>query len=522
MNVFEDLIEELKAEQLIEDSAARSASAANGSPAIKRDIAGDNAHVVSAQELSGNRRPVADEAMRWSLVPEFASPEEEREFFRRRAVDEVSSLQIVEHLFANVERAYLRTVPAVFDDREIKASLQDFMAATDDVGSEEFVNAEFTLLGQIEAWKAALRSRDAKISVSDLRLFCERSKPALSSQAMLSLARFYRNVAFTDVSRSKFEFVMTRLFSRDIGDQKRSLLFGYNEMLGHIRSLYENWSSIDMLSGDDLTNDFLQAKQNIRELVAECERFASIDELLQRRFLDRFKSYKEFLDEMFFAPEVLGEMIDANVRVGNCYVELVEREKESYDPTLIREKYGVENDGLIAAAAGRSLFLADLLDQAEMQEAVSDDEIAENETASVQETRVVTESAVPSFLSLDLAGVNRWLLGTTLLVVVGCVGLFLWSERSSEASGAQAAAPVQLAAAGLGEHLTSGRMTGQTLYAVAKPSFAALDAETQKNVLGKALEIAKQKGLTRVELMNEDGNSIGVANDRKIEVFKRS
>jgi hypothetical protein len=217
MNVFEDLIEELRDENLLEETVidlTRSTAARNGAA---------NAN-GSAPELAVGPPP-DDLASKAGLDIQPNQTDDERDFYRKRAIDEVSSLQMVERIISGIEREHMKMVPSSYDDLEAKKALHRFLQAPGDSATSDYAEAEFQLMRETEAWSSALSNRDQKISVSNLRRFCENSRPVLSSQALLALGRFYRNASYSELSRAKFDLVMTRLFSREIEDEKRRLLF---------------------------------------------------------------------------------------------------------------------------------------------------------------------------------------------------------------------------------------------------------------------------------------------------------
>src|SRR5215211_2808609 len=100
---------------------------------------------------------------------------------------------MVEHVLTGVEREYLHVVPKVYDVFNAKKALQIFLNIAETADSEEHKAAELALMQETETWGIALLERDHNIPVSLIRQYCENSRPALSSQAMLALARFYRN-----------------------------------------------------------------------------------------------------------------------------------------------------------------------------------------------------------------------------------------------------------------------------------------------------------------------------------------
>ncbi len=104
---------------------------------------------------------------------------------------------MVEHVLSGIEREYMKIVPSSYDDLRAKTALHKFLQVQGDSTTTEYAEAEFHLMRETEAWSSALSARDSKISVANLRRFCENSRPILSSQALLGLGRFYRNSAFS-------------------------------------------------------------------------------------------------------------------------------------------------------------------------------------------------------------------------------------------------------------------------------------------------------------------------------------
>ena len=192
MNVFEDLIEELKEENLLEATVidlnrgetTMSAGLQFTSEAAP-SIANHKSPTSSAyQSAEGEFTDVSKRA-----IHETSSPVDEREFFRKRAMEEVSSLQMVEHVISGVEREHMKLSPNSFDDLGVKKALHRFLQLTSDPEAG-YSESEATLMQEAQNWFSALSRRDSEISVANIRRFCENSRPVLSSQALMALARF--------------------------------------------------------------------------------------------------------------------------------------------------------------------------------------------------------------------------------------------------------------------------------------------------------------------------------------------
>lgn len=506
MNVFEDLIEELRDENLLEATIIDL-----GHPGSKVSRNGDSL-------TSDNRENMAAEL---AESRSDAQPPEEGggDFYRKRAADEVSSLQIVEHVLSGIEREHMKIVPASYDDLQAKKALHTFLQVQGDSTTTEYAEAEFHLMRETEAWSSALAARDRKISVANLRRFCENSRPVLSSQALIALARYYRNSAFSELTRAKFDFVMTRLFSREIEGAKRKVLFGRAEMIGHIKTLYANWASVALYSADDIPLKARAIVAGFEDRVAEAESALTFDQLIQNDFFKRVHEFKEATGEVFFTPEVVAATIDCNARIGNKFVDLIHLERERTNLASVEEKYGYEYDQLVSDATGKTLQLVEVLK--DLPDLENDEErgpaaVGASRASSLREP----QKDKSPLITFELFAVNKWLLLTTIIVVLASTALYFWSsESANETSSAENAADVSLENSPLKEYVRNGRATSETFYAIALPSWEQLDESKKREVLQQALDFASKNGQKNVQFVNVRGRSIAFASPKRTELL---
>jgi hypothetical protein len=502
MNVFEDLIEELRGENLLEETVI---------DLRPRDASAE--YTAGTIPVQGPDEP--DEA--GSEQPDDQS--DGRDFYRKRAMDEVSSLQMVEHVLSGIEREHMKVVPGVYDDLEVKKALHKFLQVQTDPSTSDYAAAEFQLIRETEAWSTALSERDAKISVANLRRFCENSRPVLSSQALMSLARFYRNAAYCEASRAKFDLVMTRLFSRESGDAKRRLLFGRVDMVGHIKTLYANWSSVALYSADGDTN-IRAVVAGFEDRLTEAESAETFEKLIEKSFFDKVHEFKQATGEMFFTPEIVAIAIDCNIRVGNKFVDLIQLERSRTNPESVEKKYGYEYDQIISDAAGRTLQLVEILKS--LPEPDAEERSAPKPTHK-SPTVFIAEREKASRLSSDLFRVNKWLLAVTVLVLIGSIVVYFWAgQATTESSSAENANDVDLSTTELNEFLRSGRSTSETLYAITRPSWDQLTDAKKKEILERAREFGQDRGLTNVRFVNVRGDLEAFSSRTRSEILHPS
>lgn len=550
MNVFEDLIEELKQENLLEstvidgnsDDTAHSepmtemsaeisdapsfgettAFAEMEEPDDVRDDAVDNIDLsfsisdddVNEPSVSADPVPVATAAQ---LLPK----RPDREFFNKRALAEMSGLQMVDHVLTGVEREYLKVIPKPYDDFKAKIALNAFLQVADDASSEAHKTSEFNLIQETEAWCSALAERDKAISVSHLRQFCENARPALSSQAMLAIGKFYRNLPYSESVRSKFDFVITRLFSKPTDDDRRLHLFSRDETVDHIKRLYTEWASIPLYASDENDTDLTLAALSFEELTNEAENASRFDQLIENDFFGRLRAFKESINETFFAPTVISSAINANIKIGNRYVELLAKERELLDNDSIAARYSHIDAGDVSDAAARSLDLVGLMRDRSESDDYDEDDYDESDANSADS--VIATPAKPSFIKnlLDRGfEVDRWVVIFAAVMIVASAGVYVWGNylAGGEQVSTSKADEIELKDPTLREHTHVVKRSGDNMYVQTLPSWDAIKKETKQEMLGKYLAAAQEMNCEQVILLNRDGKLVAFVSPTRLDV----
>jgi hypothetical protein len=496
------------------------------SPADESDVG------TSEANMQGERDTASLDADSTSAEETVAEPAEPlktgAEYFKKRAVNEVSGLQMVEHVFTGVEREYMKVVPKPFDDFNAKKALHTFVNIAAETGSDEYKAAEQALMQETEAWGMALTERDRNIAVSNLRRYCENSRPALSSQALLALARFYRNSPCSESVRAKFDFVITRLFSRPVQDEKRVCLFQRAEMVKHINTLYNEWSSVPLYAADEDESNVLLTGLSFDELAVEAEAAANFDQLTGSDFFGRVRLFKESISELFFAPTVTAAAIESNIRIGNAYVHLIDTERRKMDASSIESRYGSYDLQDVSDTTGRTFDLAELVRQRELEVearalAVSDPADGSPKTKTAG-TAVLSDPGTKSWVAAKVVEgsrrVNRWLLITAVLMVFLTIGLYVWSDfLVVEKVSTVGVKKVDMEFTPMGEYVQTARISGETFYGLMLPTWDTLSKEKREEVLKKILDAGKDKGYKQVTLINKDGKQAAFASANRMEVM---
>lgn len=559
MNVFEDLVEELKGENLLEETVITTISneearkddasrkAASQGAALSNAAEKTAAQTPSLNNLTANEADVfpAVEAVEPVEAADFhysesdegfavdtemlsnesanvfaapKSPVDEMEYYRRRAMEEVTSLQLVEHVFSGVEREQMKISPKPFDDIAVKKSLHDFLQVSKDASASDNAQAEFKLMQETESWCSALSYRDKNLSVSDLRRYCETTKPVLSAQALLALARFYRNLPHTEAVRSKFEMVLTRLFTVEIENDQRDLTASREEMIRKIAEHYADWASVPLYSETDDT-ELLLITVKFDDFIAEAQSADNFDEPVRNDFYNRLRIFKESIGDKFYAPMVLASAIECSVYVGNRYVELLAAEREQSNAEAIQVKYGFLLDQSVSDAAGKTLLLSELLAEKKQAPAAESFEGTKNETKTVSPVKKQSEKRQARAIG-GFFGISKWVIGLLIGTIVLTVGLFVFVEFGSSAPVSPNVQKVNLDNSVFKDYLETARINQELLIGVVSENWKNAGDKKKEEILGDLLNAGKDKGFKKVHLLNKDGATVGYASEAGIVVKK--
>ena len=545
MDVFRDLIDELKEENLLEETVIVCPQNSD-TPAVEEPSGSHNGsrsmnfQLVESPEILPRGQtenietvePTRSEAVSNGVSPIASKPSNGLEFYKKRAIGELSSLQMVEHVLTGVEREYMKVVPKGFDDFAAKKALNAFIRVSGDENSAEHSEAEFAMMQETEAWCTALAERDRAIPVAYIRQFCENSRPALSSQALVALARFYRNVPYSETVRSKYDFVITRLFSRPENGNRRACLFTREETLSHISLLYKEWSSVSLYPADDDESKVLLTALSFEELANEAENASSFDLLVANDFFGRLGMFKESVSELFFAPNVTAAAIDCNIRVGNAYVTLINNERVKMDVDSMYSKFGSIDNITVSDAAARTLEIVDIL-RKQRDSSAKAAEVPVNVPPALQTEKLFptddagTATALHSAWAQQVSGnrfisgvlsINRWVLILTVLLITASLGLYGWSTYIAKTEPDTSARTIQLPNSVLRKHLKTARVSGPTFNGLLLPSWDSLSREKKEEYLKIVFDFAKEKGCSEVKLLNSEGNPAASASVTKSEV----
>lgn len=503
MNMFEDLIEELKEENLLEETVTETSK-------LRQKAVAQPVKSVVAEEVTESK----------TTEKETTSPNNEADFYRKRAMEEVAFLQIVEHVFAGVEREQLKIIPKPYNDLEVKKVLHNYLHLSPNADRNERSKAEFQLLQETESWHSSLTLRDERMTTAHLRRYCELSRPPLSPPALVALARFYRNSPYSEPVRNKFDLVVTRLFTKENGKSHREMIFTCDELISHLTDLYAEWSSIPLYSTEPDDDEIFRIVQRFEVFVREADNAIGFDDLIKSNFFTRLHAFKRSANENFYAPLVTAASIECNVRIGNRYVDLLELEKQRGNVASLEDKYGFAHDSAISEATGKTYSLIEILKQkktapAPVAEKIHNEpEVIEEkvQTPDKKETQEAAESKA-----------HKWVIAATAFVVFIFLVFHFTGSSSPDAEETQQQVSIQkisIESSFLSEHLQEAHIENGTLKGVILPRWNELLDDNKKDILKQMLDTGGQKGYDKVQLVDSSNKTVAIAAPGDIQILR--
>ncbi len=476
------------------------------------EIAGDQIDAVGIAESSDSEIPEPKSKAKKEIgIAKENEVLSEKDLYCQRLVDEVSSLQAVEHVFCGIEREQLRVSPRAFDVVPVKQALHAFIEEFKALDTVQQTEAESSLRNLNQQWHAALLERDGAISTTNLRRYCEDNN--LNSKSIISLARFYRNSDFSESVRSKFDLVVTRLFSKEMRDNKRQMVFERDELIASLNELYAEWASIPVYSVDDEDSELVLAAFRFEDFITEAKKTKKFDALITSGFFKRIKAFKKKTGENFYAPLLIASAVECNVAIGNRYVDLIAKERQKADAKRLGDKYGGSHDRFVSEAASKTLRLVDLLTDKNSED--DNPNRPPNKIRNADSSKTVEAMTAIS----GLRAYKNIILPVVLIIGLIASGYFIYSSfyvGTRELTDGEK--KVQLERSFLHEFVKTARIKDDTFLGNVTPAWDNLTDSKKEEIVGKIYSVGKVKGYNRVELKSDSGKIVAVTLGTKVEI----
>ncbi len=446
----------------------------------------------------------------------------------RMVEDEVRSLELVDCVISDIE-AQKKLSPKKTDTILIKKALHQFLQASKQGKPEEIAKAEFALMDEIENWRLNLAQRDKAISSEDLRLCCEHSKPLLSNHVILALARFYLSLPFSVSTRTKFDTVITRLFTAQIWDGKRELTESVEQIKEYLHRAYKNWANVPSFSAED-TPVIERALATIQKFISETTKVNDLDDLLSKNLFREFYNFKNNLGEQFFEPSVVAASIECNVALGNRYDELLGKKAQSLGKDEAKEKYRKSYEEIMSEAVGMTLDPIKLLERKETEK-IEEAQMSEKRN---DETKRKSKSNKPPYTKqknpkeiaekknpFHKLQVNPLVLILLIVTIAFAIGLYFYVEFTDTPIQKANVQSFDVENSEFKDYLHVGRITGETFFGVVTNKWNIMTNGEREELVKKLLELGKQKGFKKVALINKNGGVVGGGSEQTIQVYDK-
>jgi hypothetical protein len=259
-----------------------------------------------------------------------------------RVFTDAYALQVAEQVLTNIERVQLKVPHKSYDVKKISALLSDYKAEqTEETG--ESLQLEFRVLQELHFWRLTLARRDEAVKTFHLRRFYDENASSVTAQMLAALGCFYRSLMPSFEVRSKYDFVVTQLFSTKLTGEPRYVRLGGDELIERLQRYNVVWTGVEIDWADKKTLRLREEAIAVFDaLRAEVGGYNRLEDLLKSNFFNRARRHKQYLGETFFAPEVTAASIQCSVAVGNKFSQLVSEENESFRNSLESQHGGID------------------------------------------------------------------------------------------------------------------------------------------------------------------------------------
>ncbi|MDQ4120318.1 MAG: hypothetical protein M3209_02480 [Acidobacteriota bacterium] len=273
--------------------------------------------------------------------------EENSSLLTNRVFTDAYALQVAEQVLTNIEQTQLKAPAKSYDLKKVRTMLSEYKSSLSDE-SGEALQIEFRVLQELHFWRSSLARRDELVKTFHLRRFYDENVESVTAQMLAALGCFYRSLMPSYEVRSKYDFVLTQLFSSKLPGKPRYVRIVGDELIERLQRFNVVWTGIEIDWADEKTRrareDAIAVFESFRREVAD---FNRLEDLLKSKFFERIRRHKQYLGESFFAPEVTAASIRCNVEVGNKFAQLVAEENESFRQALESEHGGADVLGMV-------------------------------------------------------------------------------------------------------------------------------------------------------------------------------
>lgn len=277
------------------------------------------------------------------------------------SMEEANALQVVERTLIAVERLAPANIARQYTTKATVDAARSFSQAVRDGDLARISECEARFADELYLWRTAIMERDEQIMTYNLRRFCERPDISLDVQVFAALTRFYRSCPHSGPVQSKYDFVVTRLFTALTDGKRRALRIDRERLVERLSETYAAWGRSQ--AGEAYDRAAIMDAVNAFDYISiEATAIEDFDDLLVRDIFNRTRAFKSSLGTVFYAPEVTAAAIECNTVLSNKFSELLEEEGAQirHAPEACRELVDIFNDVSPGAPAQLTRVLEEL------------------------------------------------------------------------------------------------------------------------------------------------------------------
>lgn len=251
----------------------------------------------------------------------------------KQASDEAVNLRIAEKILAEVERRLLMNAPSLFEINQIKELLQQLNNLSEESAPDEVFRVEFRVNQEFQLWRSLLESRDINIETYHLRRFFDSTAETLDVAVFVALTYFYRGLPLTPANLSKFDLVVTRLFTKKGGNSRRETRLNRREITRTLNDLFNSWDGRIKYSSN-FSGEVIATVAEIDHFIAEAISLRDFEELIKSNLFERLRTFKREIGKLFFEPFVIAAAVECNLIIGNVFNQLMTKANENLSARL--------------------------------------------------------------------------------------------------------------------------------------------------------------------------------------------
>ncbi|NNE67608.1 MAG: hypothetical protein HKN33_13675 [Pyrinomonadaceae bacterium] len=231
--------------------------------------------------------------------------------------EEALDLEMADKFLASVEQKNCLASGSHFDANRLHDALTH-LASNDSSGEiEEEKDFELIAESELASWREVLEQRNSVIETYHIRRFYDESEKLLDIGLLVSLARVFRSLPFSECNLSKYDLIVTRLFTKGSSESMRSLRVTRENIADGLTVL---------MPGKPVVLEDEEAERIVGDLDrfnSELKPLSDLQEFVDKDSFEALRQYKKDLGQDFFDPRVTAAAIECNVTIGNVFAGLV-------------------------------------------------------------------------------------------------------------------------------------------------------------------------------------------------------